>query len=73
MAGSWRVVAQTPRTKVDQGGNVADGYDVTFQTGDGHTGTVFVPMARYNVDRVREVITEAAMEADAVGSLTSDK
>jgi hypothetical protein len=68
---TWRVESQTPRTRADSTGNVADGFDIAFQTGDGHTGTVFVPQSRYTADNVRAIIQAQANLMDEVGSLTS--
>jgi hypothetical protein len=70
---AWRVESQIPRTRANLSGTVEEGYDVTFVTRDGHTGTVFVPNARYNVDNVRAVVAEAAARVDAVGALTAEE
>ena len=69
---SWQVTAQSPRTEVNGAGNLVNGYTVLFTTGDGHTGSVFVPVAQYNPDTVKGMIQPLADQLDAVGSLTSD-
>lgn len=70
--GGWVVQAQNQTTKLGPNNRPVDGYDITFATSTGHTGTVFVTMAQYvNVDTVRELIAAAAAQVDAVGNLTS--
>lgn len=68
---TWTIASQSPRSRVDAGGVVQEGYDVTFTTGDGNTGTVFVPGSRYTVDNVRQAVTELADRLDTIGALTS--
>lgn len=70
---TWQVVGQAPASKVNPSGtDVQEGYDVTFVTGQGHTGTVFVPLSQYRPDRVKELIAARAAMLDQVGSLTHD-
>lgn len=68
---TWAVQSQQQRTRVNTAGQVEDGYQVTFLTGDGHTGSVFVPMAKYTVDNVRAAVQAGANLLDSVGGLTS--
>lgn len=68
----WRVTSQVRRTRVDDAGEVRDGYDVAFTTGAGHAGVIFVPDRLYTPDRVREAIAAQAALLDSVGSLTAD-
>jgi hypothetical protein len=68
---AWTVDSQTQRTRADSSGNVRDGYDVSFHTGEGHYGTVFVTNERYSVQNVAAAVQEAANKLDAVGSLSS--
>lgn len=68
---TWAVQSQQQRTQVNTAGQVQDGYQVTFLTGGGHTGSVFVPMAKYTVDNVRQAVQAQANLLDAVGGLTS--
>lgn len=69
---TWVVNSQTPRSKVNGANQVEEGYDVAFTTGQGHTGTVFVPESRYNRDNVRALIAAKAELLDGVGALSSD-
>ncbi len=69
---TWRVDSQTPRTRADSTGNVNDGYDIAFTTGQGHHGTLFVAMSKYNPASVRDAIQAQADMIDAVGALSSD-
>lgn len=71
-APTWTVTGQIPRTRVNTANQVEEGYDVGFTTGEGHTGTVFVPEARYNRDNVRALIAAKAALLDSVGALSSD-
>lgn len=68
---AWTVDSQVQRTKADASGNVAEGYDVAFHTGEGHYGTVFVPSARYTLDKVAAAVQAEADKLDAVGNLSS--
>lgn len=67
---TWRIDSQSPRTRATTTGGVEDGYDIAFVTGEGHPGTVFVPLNRYTPARVQALVQEAANNADAIGSLT---
>lgn len=69
---AWSVTAQSPRTVATATGGVVDGYDVAFTTAEGHSGTVFVPAARYNPANVKAAVQAEADKLDAVGALTSD-
>lgn len=69
---SWSIDAQTPRTMADAAGNVTDGYQILFTTGEGHHGQVYVPHSQYTVDKVRAAIQAQADNIDAIGALTSD-
>lgn len=68
---TWQVTGQTQRIKANAANGVEEGYDVTFTTGQGHTGSVFVPMARYTPDNVRVLIAAQAQLLDSVGALSS--
>jgi hypothetical protein len=69
---TWRVDAQVQRTKVNALGGLEDGFDISFTTGQGHNGSVFVPQARYNTANVKAAVAEAAALMDDVGRLTHD-
>lgn len=68
---SWKVTGQNESTQVQQSGPPVPGVRVFFQTGQGHTGSVFVPQAQYTVTNVRALVNAAAAKMDAVGSLSS--
>lgn len=70
-ATTWRVTSQVPRIKANATNGIEEGYDIAFQTGQGHVGTVFVPNSRYRPDTVRELIGAQAALLDAVGDLSS--
>ena len=72
MHASWQVTSQQERAEVNPAGQLTDGYRVSFVTGEGHAGTVFVPALKYNVDSVRAMVQDAADRLDAIGSLTSE-
>lgn len=59
------------RTKALPSGQVAEGYDVNFHTGEGHYGTVFVAGAQYTPDKVAAAVQVEADKLDAVGQLSS--
>lgn len=69
---TWAVQAQQERTQVNGAGQVIDGYQVTFRTGGGHTGSVFVPMAQYTPDNVKAAIQAQADLLDTIGALTHE-
>lgn len=68
----WTVTGQQQKTQLGQGGTFERGYDVSYQTTLGHTGSVFIKDTLYgNIDAVRALIQTAAENSDAVGTLTS--
>jgi hypothetical protein len=72
MATSWRVTADLPgQFDFDAAGNPIAGHQVSFVTGTGATGTVFVPEAHYSPASVRALINAKAATADQIASLTS--
>lgn len=66
----WTVTSSIPATNIDSAGRVIKGYQVTFTTGLGHTGTVFVPESQYQPDMVRSAIKAQASIVDAVNTLS---
>ncbi len=73
MAATWNVTADTPdQYEFDGAGNPVIGHRVSFITGQGNRGSVFVPQDHYNPAAVRTLIVKAAVIADEVGSLTSE-
>ena len=70
-ATTWTVTSQTEQTQISAGGQPVRGVVVYFQTGQGHSGSVFIPYAQYNADYVRQQVASAAQQMDAIGSLSS--
>jgi hypothetical protein len=68
---SWQVTGQTEYTQVGATGPPVAGVKVYFTTGQGHSGSVFLPAASYNVANVRAAVAAQAEQMDAVGSLSS--
>jgi hypothetical protein len=68
---AWQVDSQVERTRATPANTVEEGYDIAFHTGQGHSGTVFVPRSRYTVENVAQLVQEQADRLDAVGSLRS--
>lgn len=72
-ATTWSVTSQFQTTKLGPNNQPQTGYDVTFITGKGHTGTVFLTLAQYgNTDTAKGIIGAAANQVDTVGSLNSE-
>jgi hypothetical protein len=71
---TWTVVGQRQTSQFQAGGTFVDGQLVTFETGNGHAGQVFIPSSQLaNVDQVKATIQAKANALDAVGKLTSDE
>lgn len=71
--GGWVVTGQFETMHAAPGGGaVVTGYQVNFTTGHGASGSVFVPMSRYNRDTVLAMISAKVAELDAVSTLSSD-
>lgn len=68
---SWQVTGQQEAQDFNAQHQLVSGVRVMFQTGQGHAGTVFVPMAQYTPEHVREVVGQQAALMDQVGSLSS--
>lgn len=70
---SWKVTSQVPRTKVAGDGTLTEGVQISYQTGMGNVGSIFVADALYpNTDYVRGQLAAAAAQADAIGALASE-
>jgi len=69
---TWRVSGQTEETVVQPGGVPVRGVRVFYVTGNGATGSVFIPQDRYTVDHVRSEVEAAAVRSAAVGALTGE-
>lgn len=66
----WTVTSSQPTTTLDSAGRPIKGYQVTFTTGLGHNGTVFVPDSQYQPDMVRAAVKAQAQIVDAINSLS---
>lgn len=69
---TWQVIGQSQTSDLDQSGRAVTGMSVQFRTGDGHVGSVFVPLTAFSPASVANAINPAAATLDAVGRLTSD-
>jgi hypothetical protein len=69
MAGTtWAVTAQLQTTQL-YGGRFVKGVEVSFTTGAGNSGSVFVPEDQYNPGAVQAAVSAKAAAMDAVGGL----
>lgn len=66
----WTVTGQTQATELADTGGFVSGVTVSFRTGNGVIGSVFVPDSIYNVDTVRQLVSQRAASLDAVHGLT---
>lgn len=69
---AWKVISQTEQQGRNPQGNFVPGHLVGYQLASGQVGTVFVPDSTYTPDKVKEAINGAAVNVDAVATLTSD-
>jgi hypothetical protein len=68
---TWQVESVTPSTEFVTGGNAVEGSRVTFVTGSGVPGYVFVPRAQLaDTDAVAALINTAAEQLEAVRFLS---
>jgi hypothetical protein len=68
---TWRVESVSPSTEFVAGGNAVEGSRVTFVTGSGTPGFVFVPRAQMaDTDAVAAMVAEAAQQVESVRNLT---
>lgn len=69
--GGWRVTTQVQQTKYVEGySQPQQGWTVSFITGYGTTGSVFIPTANYSAANVQALIGAAVTQLDAVSQLT---
>lgn len=72
MAATWHVTGQVAdQYEVDGAGNPVTGYRVSFLTGNGNRGSVFVPNDQYKEATIRTLIQGQANTMDAIGAMTS--
>ncbi len=66
----WSVTGQTPAKQPTTAGTFESGVNVSFITGKGVVGTIFVPETVYTPDNVRTLIAQKVAVLDAVSSLS---
>ena len=72
MATTWKVTGDTPDSyDFSTGGDPVLGHKITFITGNGSRGSVFVPNDHYNPQSIRTLVHAQAVIADEVASLAS--
>lgn len=69
-ASTWQVTGQLEGQEFNAQHQLVPGVRITFTTGQGHQGTVFVPRAQYNPAKVRELVGQQAALMDEVGGLS---
>lgn len=67
---TWRVTAQSPAVRPGPTGRYQPGTEVSFVTGKGVTGSVWVPESIFSPTTVRRMVTAKAMVLDTVQGLT---
>ena len=65
----WHVTGQTPAKQPGPAGTFESGINVTFVTGKGVVGSIFVPDNVYTPDNVRTAIALKVVALDAVSAL----
>lgn len=68
---SWRVIGQQSTVGRSVSGNFGKGIEITFQTGSGLVGSVFVPNDQYRPDISKAMIAAAAANLEEHSRLTS--
>ena len=69
MAQGWKIVAQRQTTDLTPDGRFLDIMEVTFETDEGVTGKVNVPVSAYNPDNVAQLVSARAAAISAVHNL----
>lgn len=73
MAVTWQVTGDTPdQYDFTAAGNPVLGHQITFLTGEGNRGSVFIPQDHYNAGYVRAQVHAEASRADEINALTSE-
>lgn len=70
-ADGWRVTGQTQITQPDETGRFVEGLVVSFVTGLGHAGSVFIPLSAATPDNVRVAIEARAATMNSIAMLDS--
>lgn len=73
MAASWSVTRQAAdQVNITNGGDPISGVRIFFTTGEGNTGSVFIPDTVYHhTAAVKEAIQAQANQMDAISALHS--
>lgn len=66
---TWTVGVQMVTVGPDKAGKMVNGYEVPFTLSTGHTDSVFVAGADYNIDNIRAAIQVKAEQIVAVSRL----
>jgi len=69
MAREWSIVAQRQTTDLTPDGRFVDIMEVTFETQEGVTGTVKLPLSSYSPDNVAQLVSSRAAQISAVHNL----
>ncbi len=70
---TWQVTGDVPdQYDFNAGGTPVVGHQISFLTGAGNRGSVFVPNDHYHPDKIRPLIHAQATIADSVATLTSE-
>lgn len=69
---TWQVTGQIEQTQIGANSQLVKGMLVSFTTGAGNSGSVFVPDSQYTPDKVKAAIVAQAAVLDAVSALTHD-
>lgn len=71
--GGWQVTAQQQQTRaLPNTQRPVDGYLISFVTGYGVNGNVFLPANQYSADAVKAAIASQVAQLDAVSALTHE-
>jgi hypothetical protein len=65
----WKVTGTVETMLPDSTGRYVTGYQVAFVTGDGNSGTVFLPRDRFSSQTVAAAVAEHAANLDGVNNL----
>lgn len=65
----WKVISDNETIRQADNGQFAPGHLITFTTGKGGQGSVFVPNTAYNATNVRRLIDERVAVMDEVADL----
>lgn len=69
MAVSWQVTGDAPDQVVFRGATPQTGHEITFVTGQGNRGSVFVPDDQYTPAQVKKIVAAKAAVVDEVNAL----